>query len=73
MVLRPRSEAGPIKHIEHIERIGHSDVDADEATNADIRFFLFRLGGWRVEGSRLQSELTKELSARIGIEQLFAL
>jgi hypothetical protein len=29
-VLWPRCEAGPTKHIEHIE---HSDVDADEATN----------------------------------------
>ena len=31
-VLRPQCEAGPIRHIEHIERIGHSDVDADKAT-----------------------------------------
>ena len=25
---QPRYKAGPIKHIERIERIGHSDVDA---------------------------------------------
>jgi hypothetical protein len=36
----------PIKHIEHIECIGHGDVDADEATNdwlVDNRFSRFTL------------------------------
>jgi hypothetical protein len=32
-VLRPRCGAGATEHIEHIERIGHSDVDTDEITN----------------------------------------
>jgi len=31
-----RCEAGPIKHIQHFGNLGHSDVDADEATKGGI-------------------------------------
>jgi hypothetical protein len=35
-VLRPQCWAGPIKHIQHIACIWHSDVDADEVTKEAI-------------------------------------